>query len=208
MSTLVVAATRQEIGPFLEQHPEAAVLISGVGAPATMFRLTEALSRQAFGRVIQAGIAGVCDGRIGLGEVAVIARDTFGDLGILQQGTFQTLAEAGLQPPGEWPFNDGWLVNKKADQGLPGLPRVDGITVNTVTDDPARIQVLRSKFGATLESMEGAALHYVCLQRGVDFLQLRSVSNVVGERDKTKWRLRESIQRLNEVLATLVQSYT
>jgi futalosine hydrolase len=52
--------------------------------------------------------------------------------------------------------------------------------------------------------MEGAALHYVCLQSGVPFLQLRSVSNTVGVRDKTKWDIKLAITRLNETLIPLL----
>jgi futalosine hydrolase len=31
--------------------------------------------------------------------------------------------------------------------------------------------------------MEGAALHFVCLQEDISFIQLRAISNFVGERD-------------------------
>ncbi len=48
--------------------------------------------------------------------------------------------------------------------------------------------------------MEGAALHYVCLQEQIPFVQIRSVSNYVGERDKTKWKMKEAIENLNTEL--------
>ena len=51
--------------------------------------------------------------------------------------------------------------------------------------------------------MEGGPLHYVCLQMGVPFLQLRSVSNTVGVRDKTQWNIPLAIARLNEELIDL-----
>ena len=53
--------------------------------------------------------------------------------------------------------------------------------------------------------MEGGALHYVCLQEKIAFLQLRSVSNDIGVRDKTKWDIRSAIRRLNEELIQLLQ---
>jgi futalosine hydrolase len=55
-----------------------------------------------------------------------------------------------------------------------------------------------------IESMEGAALHYVCLQEAIPFIQLRSVSNFVGERDKTKWRMEEAVDHLNRELILLI----
>ena len=59
-------------------------------------------------------------------------------------------------------------------------------------------------FNADIETMEGAALHYVCLQENISFLQIRSVSNHVGERDKTKWKMKQAIEDLNKHLAKLI----
>jgi futalosine hydrolase len=52
--------------------------------------------------------------------------------------------------------------------------------------------------------MEGAAFHYVCLLEKIPFLQLRSISNLIGERDKTKWKMEKAIQNLNENLISLL----
>ena len=45
--------------------------------------------------------------------------------------------------------------------------------------------------------MEGAALHYTCLMEKIPFIQLRSISNYIAERDKTKWDMKRSIINLN-----------
>ncbi len=55
--------------------------------------------------------------------------------------------------------------------------------------------------------MEGAAFHYVCLQEEVKFLQLRSISNAVGERDKKQWKMKEAIISLNIELDKLVKHF-
>ncbi len=55
------------------------------------------------------------------------------------------------------------------------------------------------------ESMEGAALHYVCLMEKIPFLQIRSVSNITGERDKSKWKLKEARESLHKSLVLLFQ---
>jgi futalosine hydrolase len=46
--------------------------------------------------------------------------------------------------------------------------------------------------------MEGAAFHYVCLTEKVPFLQLRAVSNYVGERNKKNWNIKLAIENLNK----------
>ena len=53
--------------------------------------------------------------------------------------------------------------------------------------------------------MEGAALHYVCLCEKIPFLQLRCVSNYVGERDKSKWEMTEAISNLNIELNKIIE---
>ncbi|BAV04181.1 phosphorylase family protein [Filimonas lacunae] len=48
--------------------------------------------------------------------------------------------------------------------------------------------------------MEGAALHYACRQTNTPFIQIRAISNYIGERDKSKWRIKDAIGELNQVL--------
>ena len=48
-------------------------------------------------------------------------------------------------------------------------------------------------------------LNYVCLMEKIPFLQIRSVSNELGERDKTRWKLSEALLHLNEALIVLIQ---
>ncbi len=55
------------------------------------------------------------------------------------------------------------------------------------------IQFYRDTFNPVTESMEGAALHYVCLMEKIPFLQIRSISNYIGERNKKKWDMMDSI---------------
>ncbi len=52
--------------------------------------------------------------------------------------------------------------------------------------------------------MEGAALHFVCLRERIPFLQLRTISNKIGERDKTKWNIGLAILNLNAELILLL----
>jgi futalosine hydrolase len=55
--------------------------------------------------------------------------------------------------------------------------------------------------------MEGAGLHYVALMEKLPFLQIRSVSNFIGERDKTKWEMKKSITNLNRALQQLITKH-
>jgi futalosine hydrolase len=53
--------------------------------------------------------------------------------------------------------------------------------------------------------MEGAALHYVCREANIPFIQVRAISNYVGERNKEHWKIKEAIDSLNEHLLKYVE---
>jgi futalosine hydrolase len=205
MNLLVVAATGFEINPFIENNRTADVLIAGIGIPATIFQLTKHLAQQKYDLVIQAGIAGSFNNTLVAGSVAMIEADTFGDIGIEEKGKFSTLFETGLAYENDFPFSNGWLLNEHEYFTRPFLPVARAITVNKIIDDEIQIKRTREKFGADIESMEGAAFHYVCLREKIKFLQLRAISNITGERDKTKWTMKEAIANLNIELVQLVK---
>lgn len=204
MKILLTAATQFEIAPFLQTQHGMDVLISGAGIAATTFHLTRQLSHHHYDLVVQAGVAGMFptpngDGGLELGEVVAVHQDAFGDLGAYEKNTFRSLQDMQLDHHLEWLHNPHWALHQ-----LP-YKKVTGITVNTITDDMALIHALQKKWHAAVESMEGAALHYVCGQKQVPYIQLRAISNLVGERDKTKWAMREAIHHLNEALPVLVE---
>ena len=205
MNLLIVAATKFEIEPFLKEKNNAEVLITGVGIPATIFHLTKRLLEKKYDLVIQAGIAGSFNDRINLAETVLVKEDTFADLGIEENGKFETLFETGFSGKNDFPYKNGWLVNDHSFFEKNKLTVVKGITVNKITDNHSQNDLNKEKFSADIESMEGAAFHYVCLQQKISFLQLRSISNMVGERDKTKWELRNAIENLNKELLEIIK---
>ena len=207
MKILVVSATEHEIAPYRIKHPDTEILITGVGVPATIFHLTKTLLQTTYDLVLQCGIAGTTEDDIRSGQVVLVKEDKFGDIGIESEGDFEDLFIYGLAQPDEFPFNNGWLVNDNPYfNNYPGR-KIYGITVNMITDDPKRIEQIREFSVAHVQSMEGAAFHYVCLQLNVPFLQVRGISNKVGERDKAKWEMEMAIQNSNIELDKLIEHF-
>jgi futalosine hydrolase len=104
----------------------------------------------------------------------------------------------------EFPFKKGMLENEFKMQL--SLKEAKGITVNCLTDEMEQIGILQKKYQADIESMEGAALHFVCLQEKIPFLQIRGISNFVGERDKSKWQLKSAIESSNNAALQILKS--
>lgn len=204
MKILCVAATAFEIKPLLLSHPATDHLITGIGSPIAMYHIMKRLQQIDYDLVVQAGIAGSFDHAIELGEVVEVTKDNFADLGINEQQQFSSLFDVGFMDANEFPFTNGWLENNNEMLNRFQLAKKTGITVNGISDNVEHIAMLKNKYSPDVESMEGAALHYVCLQENIPFIQLRSLSNYVGERDKTKWKTKEAIHNLNIVLQNII----
>jgi futalosine hydrolase len=212
MKLLLVAATEMEIAPaiksytnsgFMQPGHEVDVLITGIGQVATTWALTNALHTTNAGLVIQAGIAGAFSSQVALGSVVCVQKDCFGDLGMEENGQFSTIFHNGFANANEAPFTGGWLINSRpAVKGM-AIEAVSAVTINKITDSMVQRQQLIDQFNPGIETMEGAAFHYVCLKAGIPFLQLRAISNYVGERDKSKWQLEKAIENLNHALLQL-----
>jgi futalosine hydrolase len=206
MNILVVAATTAEIQPFLDAGIDIDTLITGVGAPASMYTLTNTLHKKKYDMVIQAGIAGTFKTSFELGKTYAVACDVFADLAIIENGQIYTLFDKHFADGNQPPYSNGLLENTNVLQFM--LKPARAITVNTVADDVTFTNLFKQKFDADIESMEGAAFHYVCLQQQVPFLQIRSISNFVGERTKTNWKTQEAIQHLNQTLFGIIEKLT
>ncbi len=215
MKILIVSATKKEIQPFIDQVQAFSgesqsdlsfdykahnieILISGIGAAASSYSLTKKLLSTKFDLVINAGIAGSYDHDVEPGRVFMVTSEVFSDLGAETDGVFQSVFDLGLVKQHQSPFEWG-ILNARPFYNLPGvldhLPRAKGYTVNKL---PGRRQV------SGLESMEGAAVFYVCLLEEIAFVQLRAVSNRVGEADRSKWDIPMALKSLATELIRLL----
>jgi futalosine hydrolase len=200
MEILIVAATSMEIAPLMKLKLPVDILITGVGVPAAIYQLQKKLQNHQYKLVIQAGIAGTFSKELALGDVVIVERDCFADIGIKENGIFSSIFENKLADENLFPYQNGWLVNSNINKEKISMPFVSGVTINTVSDNLTQKKMLTKKYNAQIESMEGAAFHYVCLQEKISFVQMRSISNEVGERDKTKWAMKAAIKNLNKEL--------
>lgn len=204
MRLLITAATQDEIQLFSPKEEHTDVLITGVGIPATLYHLQKRLQQLDYDMIVQAGFAGSFSDELKPGEIVLVREDCFGDLGAEEQDNYSTVFDMGFAGKDEFPFTNGWLLN--SNKWLEQLPfkKVKAVSVNKVSDSPSLKAQREKSFDPGIETMEGAALHYVCLQENIPFLQLRVISNMVGVRDKTKWKMKESVENLAGALVMLV----
>lgn len=215
MNCLVIAATVFEIKPLLEWlqkeekiNPalEIDVLITGIGLTATTYALQKQLSLKKPQLVIQAGVGGCFNNEAPLGKVFLIKKETIADQSVIELDKLKTLFDLALVPADQFPYQNRWLANENPLLKKIRLPKVAGISVNEITTDTRKVKLYQKQFNPVLESMEGAALHYVCLQENIPFLQLRSTSNYIAERNKKNWNMQQSIVNLNKELLKILKS--
>jgi futalosine hydrolase len=174
---------------------------SGVGMLATAVSLTKLVLEDKPDLIIQAGIAGTFDHTNQLGKLVVIKDETLGDMGVEEDGKWKDIFDLKLEKSSYHPFEKRKLPNAWLEKyNLLKLPEVSAVTVNEISTNPARIQQLIKKYNPSTESMEGAALHYICRETNTPFIQIRALSNYIGERNKANWKIKEAIGNLNEGL--------
>jgi len=212
---LIVAATHVEadVASRIQVPGDMSVstLITGIGSVATAWSLTKWISSNRLpDLVINIGLAGSFRESIKPGDVVMPVSDCFADSGTETGDGFLTLAEAGLEEPGRFPYSKGRIIadNNLLIKATGILNPVTAITVNTVSGTAGTIERLRMKYDPDIETMEGAAFFYVCRMSDVQFISLRGISNMVEPRDRNKWKIRPALDnlttKLQEFLLTTV----
>jgi futalosine hydrolase len=211
MLPLLLSATEFEIRETIQwlndktlynaEKPE--LLISGIGQLRTASALQKKIGSKKPLIIIQAGFGGAPDPE-DIGKVYAIKSERIADLGVMDRQGFHNLFELGLEDPGSFPFQNG-VLNNPYQRLLEwtGLPALEGLTVNEIKS--ADFAGFQRNSRPVVESMEGAALHYVCLMEKIPFLQIRVVSNVLGDRDKTRWKTAEAALSLHNALVRIIQ---
>ncbi|MCO5232699.1 MAG: hypothetical protein LC105_10610 [Chitinophagales bacterium] len=230
MRITVVAASKMEIAPLL-QHFDMKwvsnqwnqnlwtsdnhllhVLITGIGMMQTASHL--AIYAMNFDRdiYINAGVAGAFDKSLHISEVVQVISERYGDFGVEEGGTFKEFIEMGFIEDDRSSENHEIIVPSLLLKSphLGHLREVKGLTVNKVHTNPKTIGILKRKFNADIESMEGIAFFNVLNILNKRCIQIRSISNYVGNNNEDEWSLTEAIESLNmgiQKIIPLLQKY-
>src|SRR5204863_5282562 len=109
--------------------------------------------------VLNAGLCGSFDSALPPGTVVHVVSEQLPEAGAEDGEAFLTLTDLRLLRKDEFPFQEARLVNAAppTNEVLVRLPRVNGITVNTVHGNDGSIAAVVERCHPQVESMEGAA---------------------------------------------------
>ena len=215
---LAVAATEIEIAPLqallLQERGRCLTCVSGVGPIETAVRLTGflAVRSKEVREVVNIGVAGgyIADpGEDGpqLLDLYLAETEVFGDLGICFPDRIDFLPEE-LTGTMYFQMDQDLLVRARRICSASNFNVKTGnfVTVAGVSATRARGEMLRNRFQAQCENMEGAAVARVCAEYSLPLLELRCISNLVEDRDPARWRLQEACEKAAWTAAEIIKT--
>lgn len=201
-----VAAERDALCAGLTDRTGLDVVAVGVGPAAAaagtarLLALAEVAARPYRG-VVCAGIAGGFAGRAPLGATVLGVRAVAADLGAEAPDGFLPLDELGFGAVVA-PADPHLLASLSTR--LPAAVRGDVLTVSTVTGTATTAVALADRHpDAVAEAMEGYGAACACAAAGVPFVELRTIANLVGPRDRAAWRLADALSALTAAASAL-----
>ena len=190
-----VPAERDAVARAFTGDSAVDVIAAGVGPAAAAAATATALAGAPYALVVSAGIAGGFQPEAPVGSLVIADEITAADLGAETPDGFVPVTELGFGTVTHRPPNA--LVRDLA--AAAGARTGAVLTVSTVTGTAARATELRARHPRALaEAMEGFGVAEAAAAHGIPVLELRAVSNPVGPRDRTAWRIGDALAALTE----------
>lgn len=187
---------------------ELSFIISGIGKSNAAIGTTYLIEKFSPDLLILFGIAGAYPSTgLSIGDVAIAEKEFYADEGVIIKEGFRGLdfINIPLLKKGKKKFFNEFSLNKRVVNKVKRKTRVtlkagNFVTLSTITGTAERAIELRDKYNAICENMEGAAVAHVCEIFGKDLLEIRGISNMVDNRDRSRWDVKAGIKAYRDVL--------
>lgn len=205
MDLLICTATPFESSILRERLRDAAgirIIHTGVGPVNAAHAVTLAIAKSKPATIIVCGVGGAyAASGLRVGDVACATVEIYGDLGADSPGGFLDMKALGF-PLVTAPTQ---LFNEIPLQLFPAERRAAFVTVSMCTGTTARADAIHARTGGAVENMEGAAVAHVAQLHRLPVGEIRGISNMVTDRDTSKWQLNEAAAAAQEALLKWVE---
>lgn len=175
-------------------------MAGGVGPIEAALATARKLANGTYALAINAGIAGAFPGHARVGEAVLVTEEILADFG-LEGGVGLTLP--GGAKLAERTRADASLV----ERCVPAASRLGrGLTVTQVTTTRQTAERLANRYAPDVESMEGFAVLRAAELAGVPAIEIRGISNYVGERSESGWDFRAGSSATVAALETILDA--
>ncbi|MFA4851823.1 MAG: futalosine hydrolase [Bacteroidales bacterium] len=224
MKILLVAATFSEIKLIFEKAElteksdnyfshhlmgsrEIDILITGIGMTSSAYHTGKIVACNNYDFAFNFGIAGSFNKNIKIGDVVNVHQDIISELGAEDGNSFLKFDEMKIRQncfeKTIWQIENTHEIKNSV---LQKLPKVKGITVNTVHGNSNSIEKVVQLFNPDVETMEGAAFLHICNAEQIKCAQIRSISNYVEERNYENWNIDLAIEKLNDTAFRIINT--
>jgi futalosine hydrolase len=154
-----------------------------------------------------------------VGDLVLATQEAYSDTGSSSPGGWLSAEELGLPislveglETGGVFVLDQDLVQRARDailatewpEGPPAVHMGPCVTSSCVTGTRETAETLVERWGPLAESMEGAAAAHLCALYDIPFVEIRGISNLVGDRDRSSWQVEEAIRVAGRAALALV----
>lgn len=200
-----------------------ALLHTGVGKSNAAAATTALLEHYRPTAILLTGCAGAYPGSgLAVGDLALASEEIFGDEGVATAEGFLDMADLGfpLTRNGEQSYYNRFPLD--ADLRSRALPLIETaaqtarrrltsgpfITVSSCSGTLAKGSQLGARWGGLCENMEGAAVAQTCALYDLPLLEVRGISNLVEDRDLSRWDLRGAARLAQAAVESILSGWT
>ena len=187
-------------------------LVTGIGILNTVSSLTLAIDKIAPDLIVQIGIGGAFkNSGLKIGDVVIAEKDIYIDYGVERNNRLNDffIFEEEKEKLNEIYEADKNIVSffySKIKEKFGNLKKGVFITSSTITTTQKRADLIEKNLNAFVESMEGVALFHSAKLFKIPFIEIRSISNFVSDRDKKKWDKKTAFQNIKDVADYLIKN--
>jgi futalosine hydrolase len=206
VSVLICVATQFESALLREKlraDDGVHIVETGIGPVNAAHAATVAILERRPELIVCCGIGGVYPSSgLRIGDVVSADVEIYGDLGAQSAEGFLDMRVLGF------PVVDGTvpLFNELPMQVFPSTRRARFVTVSTCTGSDVVAREIERRTRGAVENMEGAAIAHVAHLHGIPVGELRGISNIVTNRDKSSWRIGEAAAAAQEAAIEWVKT--
>lgn len=214
---LVTAATEMEMAFFVNamgSNEYVSTLVTGVGPVETAVRLSSWLGKycSTISAVINLGVAGaysddIHENSTKVLDICLAEREILGDLGIAFDDRIEPFSDSSLAVTDTFVLDSALLgfacralLKEKVEFHCGTF-----ITVSSVSGTAQRGAMVGKAYKGLCENMEGAAVARTCMEFSLPCLEIRSISNIVQDRDTKSWKLKEAGKRAGLATALIMK---
>jgi futalosine hydrolase len=184
----------------------------GVGKVNAAHSATLVLENYSVDILVLFGIGGGYSGEVG--DIVVAESESYGEEGVLTKDGWKSMEFIGfplLKDEREYynifPMDTNLIqhtIKALNDAGF-NVSSGNFVTVSQCSGTRESGEIMKKRFKGICENMEGAAVAHICTMYGIPMIEVRGISNIVGDRDMKKWNIKKAASKCNEAVLELIK---